>query len=279
MNKSDGKSEDNDKSKEDNKSNSGELLLKPIGFFESEQVEPYQAGRQPDILGLTGHIKLNSGQNYEQATQDLIGCSHIWIIFGFHQNTNWKPLVQTPRSNKKIGVFATRAPYRPNPIGLSLVRLVDIKNLTIEVAENDILNGSPIYDIKPYHPEHDVAEDAQIEWLETSSHPKNEIRFSPFADSQIEFLESNGVSIKAFITRQLEYDPINESKKRVESHGHSYTLAYRTWRIDFTFSENTVGVLAIRSGYSSDDLNESAPEYSDPYKDKNIHRKFNLEFN
>src|SRR4051812_29242204 len=115
---------------------SSDLVLKAIGLFESEQIEAYQAGRQPDVLGLNGKIKLNPGQNFEQALEDLIGCSHIWIIFGFHHNTNWKPQVQTPRSNKKIGVFATRAPYRPNPIGLSLVKLVDIKDLTIEVGEN-----------------------------------------------------------------------------------------------------------------------------------------------
>jgi len=257
----------------------GELVLKPIGFFESEQIEPYQAGRQPDILGLKGHIKLNGGQNYEQALQDLVGCTHIWVIFGFHQNSNWKPLVQTPRSNKKIGVFATRAPYRPNPIGLSLVRLVDIKDLTVEVGENDILNGSPIYDIKPFHPEHDVAADATIDWLETSSHQKNLIRISPPAEAQMEFLESQGVPIRAFAVRQLEYDPINSDKKRVEHNGHTYTLAYRTWRIDFTFAENTIGILGIRTGYSSEDLDEKSPGYADVYNDKSIHRKFLSEFN
>jgi tRNA-Thr(GGU) m(6)t(6)A37 methyltransferase TsaA len=176
-----------------------EFTLKSIGIFDSTQVEPYQAGRQPDILGLSGKIKLHSGFNFEQALQDLAGCSHIWIIFGFHHNENWKPLVQTPRSSKKIGVFATRAPYRPNPIGLSLVKLIDIKDLTIEVGENDILNGSPIYDIKPFHPEHDQALDASIDWLENATHKKNQIRFSPLAENQIEFLESHNVAIKAFL--------------------------------------------------------------------------------
>lgn len=260
-------------------SNADELILKSIGVFESEQIEPYQAGRQPDILGLKGQIKLHSGHNYEQALQDLIGCTHIWIIFGFHQNSNWKPLVQTPRSNKKIGVFATRAPYRPNPIGLSLVKLVDIKGLTIEVGENDILNGSPIYDIKPFHPEHDIASDASIDWLETSSHEKNVVRISPPAESQIEFLESNDVLVRAFINRQLEYDPVNSEKKRVESNGHTYTLSYRTWRVDFTFAEGTIGVLGIRSGYSPEELDEKSLGYVDTYQDKSLHRKFNLEFN
>jgi tRNA-Thr(GGU) m(6)t(6)A37 methyltransferase TsaA len=255
-----------------------ELTLKSIGVFESEQVEPYQAGRQPDEKGLKGKIKLHSGNNYEQALQDLIGCSHIWVIFGFHKNSNWKPLVQTPRSNKKIGVFATRAPYRPNPIGLSLVKLNDIHGLTIEVGENDILDGSPVYDIKPYHPEHDLQPDASIEWLESSSVPKNEIHFSPLASEQLDYLEKNGVLLRTFIQRQLEYDPLNGDKKRVEEFQHAHTLSYRTWRVDFTHAENSIGVLAVRSGYSTEELDENAPKYEDPYHDKGLHRKFNLEF-
>ena len=256
----------------------GEITVKPIGFFESEQVEPYHAGRQPDILGLSGKIKLNPGQNFEQALTDLVGCSHIWVIFGFHKNENWKPMVQTPRSNKKIGVFATRAPYRPNPLGLSLVRLVDIRGLTIEVAENDILDGSPIYDIKPYHPEHDVVADAKIEWLENSTLRKNEISFSPLAEAQLEFLESEVSALRAFILRQLEYDALNDEKKRVRVNEHFNTLSYRTWRIDFSISENQIGVIAIHSGYSDKDLDDQLPAYNDPYEDKELHRRFRREF-
>ncbi|MGZ3727453.1 MAG: tRNA (N6-threonylcarbamoyladenosine(37)-N6)-methyltransferase TrmO [Pseudobdellovibrio sp.] len=257
-----------------------DLVLKAIGVFESEQVEPYQAGRQPDERGLNGKIKLNPGQNFEQATEDLIGCSHIWIIFGFHHNNNWKPLVQTPRSNKKIGVFATRAPYRPNPIGLSLVKLIDIKELTIDVGENDILNGSPIYDIKPYHPEHDIAPEAQIEWLRNATHTKNDIHFSPLAEEQLDFLEKENTQLKSFIQRQLEYDPLNSDKKRVAKNDlHGHTLSYRTWRIDFTHAENTIGILAIRSGYTETELDEKSESYEDKYNDKQSHRKFNKEFN
>lgn len=252
-----------------------ETILKPIGIFESAQVEPYQAGRQPDELGLFGKIRLKSGENFEQALQDLSGCSHLWIIFGFHQNENWKPLVQAPRSNKKIGVFATRAPYRPNPIGLSLVELISVNGLVVEIGGNDILNDSPIFDIKPYHPEYDVAENAKISWIEESSFQQSQISFSPYADSQLEFLEKNNVKeIRAFITRQLEYDPTNKDKKRVEEFPNYFTLAYRTWRIDFTFTENLIGILAIRSGYSEQDL----LEVEDKYNDKALHRFFNQEF-
>lgn len=252
------------------------MTLKPIGIFESDQIEPYQAGRQPDSMGLPGKIRLNKGENYEQALQDLEGCSHIWIIFGFHLNGNWKPLSQTPRSDKKIGVFATRSPYRPNPIGLSLVKLISVDGLVINVGENDILNDSPIYDIKPYHPEYDHVDDAKIEWLENSIVEKNTISFSPYADGQLDFLEHNGVKeMRTFIQRQLEYDPTNSDKKRVAQNGHIWTLSYRTWRVDFSFHDNIVGVLSINTGYSEDDLKN----FEDQYKDKAVHRLFKKEFN
>ena len=251
------------------------MTLKPIGVFESAQIEPYQAGRQPDELGLFGKIKLNPGQNFEQALQDIESCSHLWIIFGFHHNENWKPLMQTPRSNKKIGVFATRAPYRPNPIGLSLVELISVNGLVLQIGVNDILNGSPVYDIKPFHPEHDIAQDAKIGWLETSTFVKNTITFSPFVEGQLEFLEKHNVNeIRSFIIRQLEYDPTNQSKKRVEQYQSYWSLSYRTWRIDFTFSEDTIGILSLRSGYSDQEL----LEFEDKYSDKKIHRSFNKEY-
>jgi len=263
------------------------MTLKSIGFFESAQIEAYHAGRGPDLMGLCGKIKLHSGENFEQALQDVDGCSHLWIIFGFHlnlnsnqnHNLNWKPQVSAPRSNKKIGVFATRAPYRPNPVGLSLVTLIQVKGLTLEIGPNDILNGSPIFDIKPFHPEYDIAPNAKIDWLDSATFKKNIISFSPFAESQLNFLETNGVTeLRTFIIRQLEFDPTNKNKKRVEQQPHYWVLAYRTWRVDFTFSENKIGVLSISSGYTEQELLEFKNNYTDKYADKNIHRLFCKEF-
>lgn len=253
------------------------ITLNPIGVLKSDQVEPYQASRQPDGLSSEAVITLNSGQNYEQALTDLSGCSHLWIIYAFHKNENWKPLVQTPRSNRKIGVFATRAPYRPNPIGMSLVKLEKVDGLNIHIGPNDILNETPILDIKPFHPESDVAENVHIEWLESSLTPKMAISFSPLADEQIGYLENqNGdmAQLRSFIFRQLEYDPINTDKKRVEFLQSYWVLAYRTWRIDFIAQDKTVAVLGIRTGYSEEDLALS----EDKYLDKELHRKFINEF-
>lgn len=252
-----------------------ELVLKPIGFIHSKQVEPYQAARQPDHVSEPATLLLEPGHNYEQAVQDLEGCSHVWLIFGFHQNKNWKPLVQTPRSDRKIGVFATRAPYRPNPIGLSCVSLLSVNGLMIEIGPNDLLDGTPIYDIKPYHPESDQIEHSKIEWFESAMHPQLKVNISPSAEEEIDFLEINGVpEIRSFIQRQLEYDPTNGDKKRVEKNNHLWTLAYRTWRIDFLLTDESVGVVSIRSGYSKEELEDP----KDTYHDKATHQKFNRQF-
>lgn len=254
-----------------------DLILQPIGFFHCpSQTEPYQAGRQPDQLGETGLVELLAKHNYEQALQDIEGCSHLWLIFGFHKNHSWKPLVQTPRSDKKIGVFATRAPYRPNPIGLSVVQLLKVSGLTLSVGASDLLDGSPIYDIKPYHPEVDKIDSASVDWLIDSVGTKYNITFSPAANETFEIISSLGVEgkvvatqIQDFILRQLEYDPTNTRKKRVQAQLGFFTLSYRTFRIDFTLTENIVAILSIYSGYTSTELESE----DDPYSDKVIHRR------
>lgn len=246
-----------------------------IGHMVSEQLEPYQASRQPDEKSLSGKIILKTGQNFEQALQDLSGCTHVWVIYQFHLNSNWKPLVQTPRANRKIGVFATRSPYRPNQIGLSLVELKKVEGLILHLGPNDILNDSPILDIKPYHPEFDQVSEAEILWLKKDLVPKMKVTFSPVAENQIDFLESLDSSyqllhLKSFIERQLEYDPLNSQKKRVEPNGALHTLSYRTWRIDFVTSEDTVAVISVRSGYTEEELFTD----EDVYADKKAHKLY-----
>ena len=255
------------------------ITFTPIGVLKSDQVEPYQASRQPDDLSSPAIITLNSGLNFEQALTDLSGCSHLWIIYQFHQNENWKPLVQTPRGQRKVGLFATRAPYRPNAIGISVVKLQKVEGLNIFIGPNDILDGTPILDIKPYHPDVDVVTDAHVDWLESNMNQKMQLSFSPQAEAQIDFLEAtNSTDLKqfrAFITRQLEYDPTNAKKKRVAQENLFWILSYRTWRVDFLIQDQIVAVLSIHSGYSEADLLST----DDPFTDKEVHRRFLQTFN
>ena len=141
----------------------------PIGYLDCEQKYRYEAPRQSILAGGNlGVVCLNSGCNFEQALPDLIGFDRVWLIYQFHQNRDWKPKVVPPRSpeNRKVGLFATRSPHRPNPLGLSCVELVKIDGLDVFIRNFDLLNGTPIFDIKPYIPYCDSFENSAVGWLE-----------------------------------------------------------------------------------------------------------------
>src|SRR4051812_38191220 len=108
------------------------ITLEPIGTFKASSKYPYEARRQAaaDSENSFGEIHLQAGRDFEQALEDLEGFERIWIIYQFHQNPEWKPKVMPPRGPRiKRGVFATRAPYRPNALGMSCVRLVKVEGL------------------------------------------------------------------------------------------------------------------------------------------------------
>lgn len=253
------------------------LTLKPIGIFKGPRKHPYEAPRQPaDHDADEGEIILNEGQNFEQALQGLEGCDRIWVIFQFHHNTNWKPMVRPPRGSKeKIGVFATRAPYRPNPLGLSCVRLTKIEGRKLQVENTDLLDGTPIFDIKPYVAEADAFPEAKLPWLQTVETEKWTVTESENAENQLNWLEKNGVAqLRGFATRQLEYDPFDADKKRLTEQNGNWTLAYRTWRVDFEEKEKTIKITGVRSAYTPEELADA----KDPYADKSIHRDFKKKF-
>ncbi|MBS1972691.1 MAG: tRNA (N6-threonylcarbamoyladenosine(37)-N6)-methyltransferase TrmO [Bdellovibrionales bacterium] len=250
------------------------MNFEPIGTYHSDAKAPYEAARQPlDRIATIGEIRLQPGQQFEQALEDLEGIERLWLIYVFHHNTtHWKPKVLPPRgSDKKVGVFATRAPYRPNPIGMSCVKLLKIDGLKIYVEGADLLDGSPILDIKPYLPYADAFPESKTGWLGTPQ--KYAVLLSQSAREQIDFLKSRGVSqLEDFILNQLEYDPTNSDKKRVVADGDDFVLAYKTWRIRFSLNEekSEITVKGLFSGYSEADLAETA----DPYADKNTHKEF-----
>ncbi|WP_291515389.1 tRNA (N6-threonylcarbamoyladenosine(37)-N6)-methyltransferase TrmO [Bdellovibrio sp. ArHS] len=247
-----------------------QITLTPIGIFHSSQKEPYEAGRQTDEFHSEGVIELSSGQNFEQALIGLEGCSHIWVIFQFHHNTHWNPMVLPPRGRTtKIGVFATRSPYRPNGLGMSCVKIRRIDKLKIYVEAADILDGTPVLDIKPYVAYADSFPGVEPDWLADVS--KYTVSFTGEALEQLEWLDNAGVEqLRGFLQHQLEYEPTNSKKKRVKAQNSHFVIAYRTWRAAFTINEHEVEVFKIFSGYSESDL---AVE-EDTYHDKALHKEF-----
>lgn len=252
------------------------MNFEPIGVFHCDATYPYDAARQPALAGdSTGCVELAAGHNYEQALHDLDGFSHVWLIYVFHHNTNWKPRVQPPRAPRKVGVFASRAPYRPNPIGLSCVALLGVEGRTVRVGAHDLLDGTPILDIKPYLAYADSVPDATRGWLEEAEEAAWSISFTETAQRQLAWLAERGVTpFEAFLVQQLRERPFDTKRKRVRPlTDGAWEIAYRTWRARFSVDETAraLTVTMIASGYSEEDHARDG----DPHGDKEVHRRFN----
>src|SRR3954465_5867377 len=146
-----------------------QLTLDPIGYLRSSLETKVEAARQPQAAaGAEARIELLPGRNFEHALDDLAQWELIWVIFWFHLNPGWRPKVLPPRSTTgRKGVFATRSPHRPNPIGLSVVRLDRVDGLTLHIRDVDMLDGTPVLDVKPYVSYTDSVTDARVAWLDS----------------------------------------------------------------------------------------------------------------
>jgi tRNA-Thr(GGU) m(6)t(6)A37 methyltransferase TsaA len=210
-----------------------DYTLKVIGFFQGNTNSKHRAPRQPDeTLGIDGTIELIKGLDFEQALHDLESFSHIWLLYGFHSAKGWKPMVLPPRGDKKRGVFATRSPYRPNPIGISVVKLVGVSGLRIHVKGTDLLDGTPIYDIKPYIPYADRISDANAGWIDTLNHNETEIILS----EEMQLLLNNTDSAQIILHAQqiLRDSPYPHPYRRIKHIiDDTYEVAIKEWRIRY----------------------------------------------
>lgn len=152
-----------------------ECVLKPIGIiytpFKNREGMPIQPNGGK---GITGIIKI--APKYASGLKDLKGFSHIILIYFFHLSKGYKLLVKPFLDKTKRGVFATRAPKRPNPIGMSVVKLKKIKKTELHVENIDIISGTPLLDIKPYIPRIDAQKTKEIGWLKGKAHKTAKIK-------------------------------------------------------------------------------------------------------
>jgi tRNA-Thr(GGU) m(6)t(6)A37 methyltransferase TsaA len=141
-----------------------EIKLKPIGIIHTPFKEPKGTPIQPRRSGgAKGRIELLP--EYVEGVADLDGFSHIYLLWHFHLSQGYALSVVPYLDDQKRGLFATRAPRRPNPIGLSIVKLERIEGATLYIADVDMIDGTPLLDIKPYVPEFDEKTDIRIGWL------------------------------------------------------------------------------------------------------------------
>ena len=254
-----------------------EYVFRPIGVFRSLAKYTYDVPRQGALAENLGTIELRNGFSFEDALYRIEGFSMLWVLFIFDRNVGrWKPRVLPPRhTTRKVGVFATRSPYRPNPIGLSCVRLVEVRGRTLTVAAHDLLDGTPIVDIKPYLPYADAFPDAAAGWTADDDMPSFEVAYSPLARQQVEWLIQRDIPcLRDYISDRLANNPLDGDRNRlVKCEGEEHTLAYRTWRVAFQCDTDAKRILVTRlfSGYSKDEL---LPGTEDIYADKELHRAF-----
>jgi tRNA-Thr(GGU) m(6)t(6)A37 methyltransferase TsaA len=234
-----------------------EMVLRPIGFARTPFSERASTPRQPYVAeGARGTIELLPDAHFEHALEDLDAWDHIWVIFWFHLNAGWRPKVLPPRSQKRRGVFATRSPHRPNPIGLSVVELEAIEGLTLKVRNVDLIDGTPVLDIKPYVPFADAVASAKTGWLDARDPgPAFDVDWAPLATEQARWLsEAHDIELVEPVTRTLSIGPEPHPYRRIRRRAVGYRLAVKEWRVDFRVDGRAVTVDAIATGYRPRDL-------------------------
>lgn len=199
----------------------------PIATIESPYREKFAIPRQPGLVtAAKGKVVFSEGMNDIDLVRDIEQFSHLWLIFVFHGTAEqgWKPLVRPPRlgGNKKTGVLATRTTFRPNPIGMSVVKLDNVeeiklangkKQLVLNIAALDLLDGTPIIDIKPYIPYSDAITSAKAGFAQQAPATSLTISFSKSAQGDITHYQKKHPELKTLITQVLQQDPRPAYKK------------------------------------------------------------------
>ncbi len=226
-----------------------EVIARIRNDFPTKFGLPRQSGLAPS---LQSKIVFEPAYRVPEALRGLDGFSHIWLIWGFSENCHserseesdhWQPTVRPPRlgGNVRMGVFATRSPFRPNPIGLSCVRLDSIvpdgvNGLVLIVSGADLMDGTPIYDIKPYLPGVDAHPDATDGFVGTHAQVLLEVEIDPCLAAR---LAAAGLSDAQVTTLReiLAQDPRPAYHATHADPARVYGLAYAGHDIHFTVSD------------------------------------------
>jgi tRNA (adenine37-N6)-methyltransferase len=143
------------------------VVLEPVGVIHTPFSEGDEIPIQPVFSKAAGRVEVYP--EYAEGLQDIDGFSHIILLYALHRSSGYKLLVKPFLDNRERGIFATRHPRRPNPIGLSVVRLLARNGSTLEVEGIDVLDGTPLLDIKPYVPDFDIVIGARAGWYDSRS--------------------------------------------------------------------------------------------------------------
>ena len=231
------------------------LTLPIIGYMHSSYKEKFGIPRQPNLVQVESYIEMLAPYNDVLAFEGIEAFSHLWLVWQFHDNKNpeknqFRPQVRPPRlgGNKKIGVFATRSMYRPSRIGLSVVKLKCVKkegrSVRVYVTGSDLLDGTPIVDIKPYIHYSDAVIDAESGYAQDEPKRKSVIWSDRAIEQKQQLLTSGKLSVQTAqeLEAVLSLDPrpaYQDDEARV------YKMKFAAVDIAFTVGETTVNITAV----------------------------------
>lgn len=208
-----------------------------IGVIKSPWKEKFAVPRQPGLIeDGGGELHLLPPYNQQEAVRGLAAFSHLWLLFVFHQTMDggWRPTVRPPRlgGNTRMGVFATRSTFRPNPIGMSLVELKTIRcekgQVILDLGSLDLVDGTPIVDIKPYLPFAEAIPQARAGFAQNAPAAEMPVRFSELAQQQLARHQQRYPQLARFISQVLAQDPRPAYRK-----GEEPEREYAVWLLDF----------------------------------------------
>lgn len=231
----------------------------PIGYIRSCFKEKFGVARQSMMISQArGVLKLNPDPAYLKALSHLQEFSHIWIVFVFHKNIakGWRPLINPPRieAPNQVGVFASRSPHRPNPIGMSVVKIEEIDFLApggieLHLSGLDILDGTPVLDIKPYLSYADSFASATLGWA-SQGIQKYRVEFS---SSSVMAIQQSGTkyhpNLQALLQQMLELDPRPTSQRKratIEAdESEGLLFAFRIFDFDVRWKIHNKGIFVL----------------------------------
>jgi len=226
--------------------------IEPIGFLRTCFGEKFAAPRQPGLCpGAWGSLEFVPKFRSEEAVRGLDGFSHVWLVFGFHktQGQGWHPTVRPPRlgGNERVGVFASRSTYRPNGLGLSLVKLDRIameredgmEPPVLHFSGVDLVDGTPVYDVKPYLPFVEALPDARGGYA-AQPPERVEVKVDPAAEE--DFIKLDGRSSRV-ILEVLSLDPRPAASPNEDGKAHGAVLCGKNVR--FRFDSGTCWITGI----------------------------------
>lgn len=225
----------------------------PIGLVHSCYREKFGAPRQPNLVeSAKASIEIIPPYNNADAFDGIADFSHIWVIFCFHQHLthNWKPKVRPPRmgGNHRIGVFASRSSFRPNPIGISAVKLEELEvsdqKILLHISGQDFIDQTPILDIKPYISYADSIADTVNAYANEAPPQKLNVTYSINAQRMIEQLSQRHPELKNLIGEILSLDPRPSYHDQTQKQ-KSYGMKIYDYDVKFEVDDDYIMVTGI----------------------------------